>query len=49
MADEEYLNDGAEASADGPRLNALDRKITLSGRPKLVIYSEEAAHAPLGN
>ena len=28
MADEEYLNDGAEASADGPRLNALDRKIT---------------------
>lgn len=29
--------------------SALDRKIVLTGRPKLVIYSSEEINAPLGN
>jgi lipopolysaccharide assembly outer membrane protein LptD (OstA) len=29
--------------------SALERKITLTGRPKLIIYSEEKFNAPLGN
>ena len=29
--------------------SALDRRIILTGRPKLVIYSSEEFHAPLGN
>lgn len=35
--------------SDEATYSAVDRKILLNGRPKLVIYSTEAMNAPIGN
>jgi LPS export ABC transporter protein LptC len=41
---------GANVShSDEAAYSALENKITLSGRPKLVIYSSEGLNAPVGN